>query len=423
MKLPSFAVASVLFASSAFSQTTWYVDAQATPPGNGSAAQPFPTVQLGIDSASSGDTVSVAPGSYREALHLGFKALTLRSSQGPGATAIEYPDVASSWLLVATQSTIEGFRFDGRNRAEARAVALIDSTVRQCVFERFAHMSASNYFARVGLFVNGGIVRVERCTFANDYLAIDFSYGVAQVLDCVFEGNSGWDLPPEFDPDWPVFLGHTVHGSIWQSGPLEVQGASNIVGDAKLWDVGRRDYFPSHVSPARDSATGPWPLDADGTLPERGALAFDAAYAPQARVYCTAKVNSDGCPSQISTSGSLAASATSSAPFTISATGLPTARKGLFFYGFGPRSSAAFQGGYLCVAPPTRRTPIAAQPPASGACAGSLSIDFNAFVQSGTDPSLVPGVMVRGQWWHRDPADPSGFGTVTTDAVEFGIGS
>jgi hypothetical protein len=100
---------------------------------------------------------------------------------------------------------------------------LLHSTVRECVF--------------------------ERCTFANNYLAIDFSYGVARVLDCVLEGHLGWDLPPEFDPDRRVHLGHTVNGSIWQSGPAQVQGASNIVDDARLWDLGRRDDFPSHSSP------------------------------------------------------------------------------------------------------------------------------------------------------------------------------
>jgi hypothetical protein len=423
MKVVGFALAGALLVSSAFGQATWYVDGTATPPGNGSAGQPFTTITAGIQSAGSGDTVVVAPGTYREALQFSLKPLTLRSSQGPEVTTVEYPDGVASWMLSAQNSTIEGFRFDGRHLGEAKPVALLSSTVRQCVFERFTHASGTNGFGRIALFVNQGFVDIQRCTFANNYLAIDFSYGVARVRDCVFESNTGWDLPPEFDPDWPVYLGHTVNGSIWESGPAKVQGTENFVGDARLWETNRRDYYPSHFSRARNSATGAWPLDPDGTLAERGALPFDPAYAPAARVYCTAKLNSDGCASRITTSGGSAASASSSAPFTITATDLPTGKKGLFFYGFGPRSASPFQGGFLCVAAPTRRTPVVPQAPATGPCAGSLSLDFNAFLQSGADSSLVPGQMVRGQWWHRDPTEPAGFGTVTTDAIEFGIGS
>jgi hypothetical protein len=76
----------------------------------------------------------------------------------------------------------------------------------------------------------------------------------------------------------------------------------------------------------------------------------------------------------------------------------------------------------MCVAAPRSRTPIADPTSATGPCSGSLSIDFNSIVQSGIDPDLVAGVMIQGQWWYRDPADPQGFGTATSDAIEFAIG-
>ena len=49
------------------------------------------------------------------------------------------------------------------------------------------------------------------------------------------------------------------------------------------------------------------------------------------------------------------------------------------------------------------------------------SFDFNARVRSGLDPALVPGAIVRAQWWYRDRFDPAGYYSGMTNAVSFGI--
>lgn len=51
--------------------------------------------------------------------------------------------------------------------------------------------------------------------------------------------------------------------------------------------------------------------------------------------------------------------------------------------------------------------------------ATSHSVDFNARIQSGVDPTLLPGVQVNGQFWTRDSGTSSGTGL--TDAIEFVI--
>jgi len=141
---------------------------------------------------------------------------------------------------------------------------------------------------------------------------------------------------------------------------------------------------------------------------------------PQTLVYCTAKVNSKGCLPAIAFSGTPSASLAQ--PFTISASNVINNKAGLFIYSLSGRDNLPFQGGILCLQQPIRRTTpqVSAGNPPPDDCSGSYAIDFNAWIQSGIDPLLVPGRMVDGQYWSRDPASPSGTGL--SDAVEFVIG-
>jgi hypothetical protein len=148
-----------------------------------------------------------------------------------------------------------------------------------------------------------------------------------------------------------------------------------------------------------------------------------AVYDPVAppSVYCTAKTNSLGCVPSIGSNGF--PSVTSSASFTISASNVLNQKQGLFFYGYGTQITP-FQGGFKCMASPTRRTPVqnsnGSALPANN-CSGVYSLDFNAWIDSGVDPLLTSGREVDGQFWSRDPASPSTTGL--TNAIRFVIGS
>src|SRR6185295_11899367 len=74
-------------------------------------------------------------------------------------------------------------------------------------------------------------------------------------------------------------------------------------------------------------------------------------------VYCTAKLNSQGCAPAIGSSGSPSAAATSG--FVVSATLVLNHKPGLLLYGVSGRAASAFQGGTLCLHSPIRRsTPV-----------------------------------------------------------------
>ena len=75
----------------AAAQTTWFVDVNATPPGDGSAGNPYTSIQFAIDQPGTlnGDTILVLPGTYFEHIDFGSKDLELMSEQGPDVTILD----------------------------------------------------------------------------------------------------------------------------------------------------------------------------------------------------------------------------------------------------------------------------------------------------------------------------------------------
>jgi FG-GAP repeat/FG-GAP-like repeat len=153
--------------------------------------------------------------------------------------------------------------------------------------------------------------------------------------------------------------------------------------------------------------------------PEVGVATVYAGPGAEPVAYCTAKTNSQGCIPAIGWSGS--PSASSAAPFTIEASLVINNKLGLLFYGTSGPAAFPFQGGTLCAAPPIGRTPaqVSGGNPPPDDCSGSFSFDFNAWIQAGNDPQLLPAVRVNAQYWYRDPA--GAFGTGLTDAIDFTI--
>lgn len=115
------------------------------------------------------------------------------------------------------------------------------------------------------------------------------------------------------------------------------------------------------------------------------------------------------------------ASASAAAPFHVRAELVINHKVGLLFYGTNGRFAQPFQGGTMCVAPPRLRLQLESSGgnPPSDDCSGVYSVDFNARIQNGSDPALVPGAVVDGQFWRRGGAAP--FQTGLSNALEFTI--
>jgi len=153
-----------------------------------------------------------------------------------------------------------------------------------------------------------------------------------------------------------------------------------------------------------------------GSLSTQGTVDADWSPAPTA-TYCTAKTTSSGCLPALSCSGTPSASAASG--FTITALSVHPQNIGIYFFGQSGPAAQPFQGGFLCVEPPLTR--IAPQQAAgAGTCAGTYSLDFNAWLAANAPALRAPGEDFCVQCWFRDPPDPVS-GTGLTDAIAFAL--
>jgi hypothetical protein len=132
----------------------------------------------------------------------------------------------------------------------------------------------------------------------------------------------------------------------------------------------------------------------------------------QPTAYCTSGTSTSGCSPSISATAQ--PSTTFATQCTLNVTNVEGQRTGLLFYGidnagFTPLQWATGSTSFLCVKPPTQRTPPQNSGGTAGGCNGALTLDWNAW-QSANPTSLgnpfSVGDKVYAQAWYRDPPAP-----------------
>lgn len=390
-------------AGNAGAQSTWYVDVTGIPPGSGTDADPYTDIAYAIARPTmvNGDRILVRPGDYTGDFSYTSKTLTVESTDGPAHTRI-HGFVSLGSDSPGSLSKLAGFRVDH--------VDLFGATLERCVLLDTHTPGAHAVFI-------ADLARIESCTIAGfDTVMQEFTFSTFPATirnsilwdfgvlmssstgnDHVLQYNAG-QLDGPFPPNWIV--------------------DGNVVGDPGCWNLAAGDVHLVPGSICIDAGDPASPLDPDGSRVDIGALPFDAGYGPTPTAYCVGKLNGQGCVPQMSASGFC--SATSGQPFWVTATDVSSNQFGRLFYGF-EQAAIPFLGGTRCIAQPLTRTSLFNSGGTSAPCSGVLSYDFNAPIQSGVDPSLVPGTLVYAQYWYRDPADPAGFGIGLSNALCFGI--
>ena len=96
---------------------TWHVSTTGSDStGDGSQGNPFATIQTGINSASDGDMVSVAAGTYMENINFNKKNIAVISELGSDSTTIDGMDSASVAIMDSTSNAeLIGFHLTNGN--------------------------------------------------------------------------------------------------------------------------------------------------------------------------------------------------------------------------------------------------------------------------------------------------------------------
>lgn len=220
------------------------------------------------------------------------------------------------------------------------------------------------------------------------------------VLSCLTTVTVNWGASSD------ALSGLSGYVGVWDTSPTTNPTGANNISPAStsfvqnIGSSGSNRYF--HLR-ARDAA---------GNLSATRHFGPVIATTSLTATYCTAKTNSLGCVPSVSV---LNLPSKNAGNFAVRANGVLNQKNGLLFWGFGPLS-APFQGGTLCVAAPTVRTPIVSSngslPPANN-CTGLYSFTFTTAYMNSL--GLDAGDTVYCQWWSRDPAAP--FATGLSNAV------
>lgn len=155
-----------------------------------------------------------------------------------------------------------------------------------------------------------------------------------------------------------------------------------------------------------------WTEDAAGNFSTESILGPYFVNDTPITIYCTPKLNSLTCEPRIEFTGSASLAANDLQITCIKAINNKT---GILFWG-NARAAIPFQGGFLCVQPPTSRTapqPSKGNPPPND-CSGTYGFHWSQAYSASV--GVAAGDTINAQYWMRDPASPSTTGL--SDGIE-----
>ncbi len=200
----------LLFAASCAQAATYYVAPTGNDNNPGTQAQPFRTIGKGIVTATSGDTILLADGTYNEhGLDLGSKNLVLQSQSGnPAACILDCQELDAGISIQGGQTAaLSGFTIrngltSNNHTAGGIYVSFSNASVTNCLFTGNGVGFAGGLGSDALYVDNGSNVTVTGCTFsANGTTSLGSApivfvanSGNAALSDCTFANNADTSL-------------------------------------------------------------------------------------------------------------------------------------------------------------------------------------------------------------------------------------
>ncbi|HUW82026.1 MAG TPA: pre-peptidase C-terminal domain-containing protein [Phycisphaerae bacterium] len=187
-------------AGDACAQTTWYVDDDNCPgPGSGTMADPFCTIQEGIDLAVDGDTVLVLDGTYtgvgNRELDFGGRLITVRSANGAASCVIDCQDLGRGFYFhngETAAAVVEGFTITNGSAYDGGGMCNENSspTVTDCTFSGNAPVHYGG-----GMYNSQSSPTVTQCTFSGNWAEsgggiFNSAYSNPTLTNCTFDNNT-----------------------------------------------------------------------------------------------------------------------------------------------------------------------------------------------------------------------------------------
>lgn len=135
--------------------------------------------------------------------------------------------------------------------------------------------------------------------------------------------------------------------------------------------------------------------------------------------YCTPKTSSAGCVTTIATSDPANHPVSGAGGYAVTASDVQEGKSGVVFAGLAGPATLPFNGGTLCVNPPTKRGPIQfSGGDNANECDGAFATTVNDGMILPIGLDAGPGNSAWYQYWYRDPNNGAGtLGTALSDAI------